>query len=98
MSDSIICPNCETEIPLTEAISHQAEERLRLQFEQERHEFESEREKLAVEREKLEAEHATNLAAKDADHEALIERLREEAAASAEAKAKEKVSTELRDL
>lgn len=98
MSDSFICPNCQTEIPVTKAISHQAEERLRLKFEQERKEFELEREKLAAEREELAAEHARNLAAKDAEHAALVERLREEAAAGAEAKAKEKVSTEIRDL
>ena len=98
MSDSILCPNCETEIPLTEAISHQAEERLRLQFEEERKAFESEREKLAVEHERLAAENAERLAAKEAEHAALIDRLREEVAASAEERAKEKVSTELRDL
>lgn len=98
MSDSIICPNCETEIPLTEAISHQAEERLRLQFEEERKQFESERETFAEERTQLAAEHAKRLAEKDTEHAALIQRLREEAAASAEEKAKEKVSTELRDL
>ena len=33
MSESITCPKCHAEIPLTEAISHQVEERLRLQFE-----------------------------------------------------------------
>jgi hypothetical protein len=94
MADSIKCPHCNNEIPLTEAISHQAEERLRLQFDEERKAFESERENFAKEREQLGVEHATQLKERDAEHAALIERLREEAVASAE----EKVSTELRDL
>ena len=91
MSDSILCPHCKTEIPLTAAISHQAEERLRLQFESEREEFAKERKQLA-------AEHAKHLAETEAEHSALAEKLREEVAASAEKKAKEKLSTELRDL
>src|SRR6266545_1712832 len=42
MSDSITCPKCRNEIPLTEAISHQVEERLRLEFEQTQCTMESE--------------------------------------------------------
>src|SRR5690348_4830931 len=51
MSDSITCPNCKTEIPLTEAISHEVEERLRAEFEGEREQFATEKERLVAERE-----------------------------------------------
>jgi hypothetical protein len=84
MSDSIICPNCHTEIPLTEAITHQVEERLRGEFE--------------TERTRLAAEHARMLADKDLEVEAAINKTRDEIAAAAEARASEKVATELRDL
>jgi hypothetical protein len=84
MSDSITCPNCHTEIPLTEAISHQVEERLRSQFE--------------TERGRLAAEHARVLADKEAEVEAAVNKARAETAAAAEARASEKVATELRDL
>lgn len=84
MPDSITCPNCHTEIPLTEAISHQVEERLRSKFE--------------AERARLAAEHAQVLADKDAELEAAVNKARTEIATAAEAKASEKVATELRDL
>jgi hypothetical protein len=84
MSDSITCPNCHTEIPLTEAISRQVEERLRT-------EFDSERARLA-------AEHARVLADKDAEVEAEVSKARAEVTAAAQARANEKVATELRDL
>jgi hypothetical protein len=51
MSDSITCPNCKTEIPLTEAISHEVEERLRAEFEGEREQFAADKERLVAERE-----------------------------------------------
>ncbi len=66
MSDSITCPNCKTEIPLNEAISHQVEERLRAEFD--------------AEKEKLLAEQATQLADKDAEIDAAVTRTREEVA------------------
>ena len=84
MSDSITCPHCHTEIPLTEAISRQVEERLRT-------EFDSERARLA-------AEHARVLADKDAEVEAEVAKARAEVSAAAQARANEKVATELRDL
>jgi hypothetical protein len=84
MSDSIICPQCETEIPLTEAISHQVEERLRAEFDEEKARLVAEQAKLVEEKER--------------EIEAAARAAREEAAAAAEAKAAEKVSTELRDL
>jgi hypothetical protein len=84
MSDSITCPNCHTEIPLTEAISHQVEERLRLEFD--------------AEQARLATEHAQVLADKEAEVEAEVTKARAEIAAAAEAKASEKVATELRDL
>lgn len=84
MSDSITCPNCHTDIPLTEAISHQVEERLRAEFE--------------AERARLADEHARVLADKEAEVEAELAKARAEIAAAAEVKASEKVATELRDL
>jgi hypothetical protein len=51
VSDSITCPNCKTEIPLTEAISHEVEERLRAEFEGERDQFAADKERLVAERE-----------------------------------------------
>jgi hypothetical protein len=84
MSDSITCPKCKAEIPLTEAISHQVEERLRAEFE--------------AEKEHLVIEQAQQLADKDAEVEAAIARAREESAATAEAKAAERVATQVRDL
>jgi hypothetical protein len=91
MSDSIICPNCSTEIPLTEAISHQVEERLRGEFAAEKAQILAEQSKLLEEKNEL-------LAAKDAEIETAAARGREEAARAAEAKASEKVAAELRDL
>jgi hypothetical protein len=91
MSDSIICPTCETEIPLSEAISHQAEERLRA-------EFEAEKERLsATQSEQLAAKDA-ELIAKDEETQAALTQAREEITAAANAAAAEEVSTELRDL
>ena len=84
MTDSITCPKCETEIPLSDAISHQVEERLRAEFE--------------TEKEALVIEQAQALADKEAEAEAALAKVREEAAAAAEARAAEKVSTELSDL
>lgn len=84
MSDSIVCPKCKTEIPLTEAISHQVEERLRAEFE--------------ADKERLVIEQARQLADKEAEVEAAVAKAREESAAVAEAKAAERVSTQVRDL
>lgn len=84
MSDSITCPKCETEIPLSDAISHQVEERLRAEFE--------------TEKEALVIEQAQELADREAEAEAALTKVREEAAAAAETRAAEKVSTKLRDL
>jgi len=84
MSDSITCPKCETEIPLTEAISHQVEERLRAEFE--------------AEKERLVIEQTQQLADKEAEVETAVARAREESLAAAEAKAAEGVATQVRDL
>lgn len=84
MSDSITCPKCRTEIPLTEAISHQVEERLRLEFEQTQRTMES--------------DHTRALAEKDAEVESLLAEARAELMATAEARANEKVANEVRDL
>lgn len=83
-SDSITCPKCKTEIPLTEAISHQVEERLRAAFD--------------AERESLVDEQAKQLADKDAEAAAALVKAREEAAATANAHAAEQVSVQMRDL
>jgi hypothetical protein len=84
MPDSITCPKCKTAIPLTEAISHQVEERLRADFE--------------AERERLSVEHTKLLSEKEAEVKAAVSKAREETAAAAEAQANEKVATRLRDL
>lgn len=84
MSDSIICPKCRTEIPLTEALSHQVEERLRIEFEETHR--------------RMESEHAQALAEKDLERESQLADVRAEVTATAEARASEKVANELRDL
>jgi len=84
MSDSITCPKCRTEIPLTEAISHQVEERLRLEFEETHRTMES--------------QHSQALAEKDAELQSQLAEARAEVMATAEGRASEKVATELRDL
>jgi hypothetical protein len=84
MSDSITCPNCRTEIPLTEALSHEVEERLRLEFEETK--------------QKTESEHADALARKEAEHRTQVTDLRAEITTAAEARAGEKVDAELKDL
>ena len=84
MSETVTCPNCKTEIPLTEAISHEVEERLRSEFDEER--------------EQLVAERAQLLADKDADREVAVVAAREEEALAAAARAAAEVSVEMRDL
>jgi hypothetical protein len=84
MSDSITCPECKTEIPLTEAISQDVAERLRADFEDER--------------ERLIAEQERQLAEKDAEREAAIAAARDEEAVAAAARAADEVSVEIRDL
>jgi hypothetical protein len=51
VSDSITCPNCNTEIPLTEAISHEVEERLRAGVAGEREQFAADKERMVAEHE-----------------------------------------------
>jgi hypothetical protein len=84
VSDSITCPKCKTEIPLSEAISHQVEERLRAAFE--------------VERERLVEEHSQQLADRDAEIVEAVARARVEEVAAAEVRAHEKVALQMRDL
>lgn len=84
ISDSITCPKCKTEIPLSEAISHQVEERLRAEFD--------------AEKERLLAEQAKQLADKDAEIEAAVTKTREEVTAVAEARANELAATRIQDL
>ena len=91
MSDSIICPNCNSEVPLTEAISHQVEERLRNEFAAERARLLSEQAATIEEKDRL-------LEAKEAEIEAAVREARVATAADAEAKATQKVETQLRDL
>ncbi len=84
MSDSITCPKCNTTIPLSEAFSHQVEQRLRAEFD--------------AEKERLEEQQAQLLADKEAENDVALARVREEAAAAAEAHAAEQVSVQMRDL
>jgi hypothetical protein len=72
MADSITCPKCNTRIPLTEAFSHEVEQRLRADFE--------------AEKERLEEQQAQELAAKEAENEAALSRAREQAFAEAQAR------------
>jgi hypothetical protein len=84
MSDSITCPKCKTEIPLTEAISHQVEERLRAEFRAEKESFVAERTRL--------------LAEKETELEEAVTKAREDILASAELEATERVAIQIRDL
>ena len=84
MSDSITCPKCGAEIPLTEAISHQVGERLRLEFE-------------AAARE-TETQHAQALAAQEAELQSKLAEERAKIEAAARARAEESVSLTLGDL
>jgi hypothetical protein len=79
MSDSITCPKCKTEIPLSDAIGHEVEERLRAEFE--------------AEKARLVAEQAQQLAEKDMELDAAVVTTRQEVAAVAEAKAAERMAT-----
>jgi hypothetical protein len=63
MSDSITCPKCKTEIPLSKAITHHVEERLRAEFD--------------AEKERLLAEQAKQLADKDAEVKTAVSNARE---------------------
>jgi hypothetical protein len=83
-SDAITCPKCRTEIPLSEAISHRVEERLRAEFK--------------AESDRLAEDHAQQLADRDAKIEAALARAREEAEAAAEVRAAEQISVRMRDL
>ena len=84
MSDSITCPNCKTEIALTEAFSHQVEERLRAEFN--------------AEKETLLAEQTKELGEKDAELTAAVTKVREESTAAAEDRANKAVATRIQDL
>ncbi len=84
MSDSITCPQCDAEIPLTEAISHQVGERLRREFE-------------ATARE-TEATHTRALAEKEAELESALAQERSQIEAAATARAEESVNVRLGDL
>src|ERR671937_278862 len=84
MSDSITCPKCKTEIPLSKAITHHVEERLRAEFD--------------AEKERLLAEQAKQLADKDAEVTTAVSNAREEITAAAEAQATERLATRIQDL
>ena len=84
MSDSITCPDCRPEIPLTEAISHQVEARLRLEFEETQRAMES--------------EHAGLSPKRTLNVESQLAEVPRETLTTAEARASEKVANELRDL
>jgi len=98
MSDSIICPGCKTEIPLSEAISHQAEERLRAEFEAEKAKLSTEQEALLAAKDAELAEKGRELASKETEIEEAAAKARADATAAAQAEATERVATELRDL
>jgi hypothetical protein len=91
MPDSISCPNCQTEIPLTAALSHQVEERLRGEFAQEKAELIAAQSILRAEKDRL-------VEATDEAIEVAASKARAEALEVAEAKATERVSAHVRDL
>src|SRR6266545_4207169 len=84
MSDSITCPKCKTEIPLSKAITHHVEERLRAEFD--------------AEKERLLADQAKQLADKDAEVKTAVSKAREEITAAAEARATQRLATRIQDL
>lgn len=95
---SIACPQCGTNIPLTEALSHKIKEQLKGEFEKEQQKrerellnqkeaLESEKKKLEEQRVSLDEEVSRKLAV---EKEALWKKAQEKAA--------EKISTELADL
>lgn len=84
MSDSITCPKCKTEIPLSKAITHHVEERLRAEFD--------------AEKERLLADQAKQLADKDAEFKTAVSNARAEITAAAEARATERLAIRIQDL
>lgn len=84
MSDSITCPKCHAEIPLTDAIKRQVEVRLRAEFET-----------ALSERESV---HAQALVAKDAELQLKIAETRADLEAAAQARAEEGVKAQIGEL
>lgn len=95
MSDSIRCPKCHAEIPLTDVIRHQVEERVRAEIEGERQRL---AEAHAQEIADKEVAHQATLVEREGVHKAEVERVSAELASAAEKKANEKVAIEVREL
>jgi hypothetical protein len=84
MADSIRCPDCRAEIPLTDAIGHQIEEQLKAQ--------------LALELAVRERQHAEAAAAREAELRREFEEAQREREALLRSSAERKVATDLADL
>lgn len=84
VADSITCPKCGAEIPFTEAITHQIEERLRGRLDEELREREQ--------------QHAEALTAKEAELKESFAAAQAEREADLAKRAAEKVATELAEL
>lgn len=99
---SISCPKCGTNIPLTEALSHQITEQLRGEFEREdakrAESFALQQKQFELERKKLEQEKASvdELVAKEITQKLAVEK--ESLWKKAQSKAQELLSVEMADL
>jgi hypothetical protein len=76
MDNSITCPHCRQNIPLTEALTHQIDEKYRIQLEQERKKSEEERQKL-IEQAKKRIEEEKQKTAKEIE-EQMRQKVKEE--------------------
>jgi hypothetical protein len=95
MADSIKCPQCRAEIPLSEVISHQIEEQLAAELAQKLAERERELIEEAANREKALKEAA---AEREQELQRAFEEEREKRETQIRAQTEEKVATELADL
>ncbi len=97
MTDTIICPNCKTEIEISEALSSQLEDQMRKQLgaEQKRlaEKFEEKQEKLK----EREAEIAKSEEAMEKEIESRLKNEKEKLLKEASDKAKEDIAVELKD-
>jgi hypothetical protein len=99
---SITCPQCKTNIPLTEALSQQITEQLRGEFEQEEQKreqvFAKQQKQFEIEKKELEAKSAAvdELVAKEIAQKLSVEK--ESLWKKAQSQAQEKLSVEMADL
>jgi len=98
MPDTIICPNCQKEIPLSDAMTHTLREGFQREFAEKRNELEQ---AVAKQREEIEKQRAANDAARRDLETQVQQRLgseREKLKAALKQEAIESAGVELRDL